>query len=262
VKQAALCAIWAIATPESYRSIVDRFDVSKSTAHIFVVRFRDAANRLSDTYFKWPSERSQADADRRIQGLHGMPGRVGFTDGCHVHMRCPPDTTYINRKGVASIILQGTVNHDLVVIDVYAGSPGWGNDARVFRKCPLRGRLKHEDSALLDGSRHLLGDTAYPLLRKLLTPYKDYGHLTEKQLRYNLIHSRIRVKVENALGRLKGKFRRLKHFDVTPCRSPFRLSRRRVYCTTTFCFLVTQSRTPEMRTNASRTGKTRHIRTQ
>lgn len=59
----------------------------------------------------------------------------------------------------------------------------------------------------------LIGDTAYPNLPWLVTPFKDYGHLTAQQLQFNYTISAARVVVEHTLGLLKGRFRRLRKLD-------------------------------------------------
>ena len=51
---------------------------------------------------------------------------------------------------------------------------------------------------------HLLGDSAYPLKRWVLTPFRDNGRLTRRQKRYNFVHSSTRMIVERSLGLLKG----------------------------------------------------------
>ena len=62
----------------------------------------------------------------------------------------------------------------------------------------------------LPGNSHILGDAAYPLKRWLLTPFRDNGHLTAKQRRYNTAHSSTRMVVERSIGLLKNRFRKLK----------------------------------------------------
>ncbi|XP_067143703.1 uncharacterized protein [Centruroides vittatus] len=61
---------------------------------------------------------------------------------------------------------------------------------------------------------YLLGDLTYPLYTFLIVPYKDYGNLTVKQKNFNRKHSSIRVVVEQTIGPLKGRFRRLKYLDM------------------------------------------------
>lgn len=53
----------------------------------------------------------------------------------------------------------------------------------------------------------LLGDSAYPCLLRLLTPYRDNGHLSPAQRHFNTILSSQRVDIEHAFGILKQRFR-------------------------------------------------------
>ena len=57
---------------------------------------------------------------------------------------------------------------------------------------------------------------AYRLVfyRWLLTPFKNNGHLTAVQIRYNEKHSGTRQVIERALGLLKGRWRRLKCLEM------------------------------------------------
>jgi len=56
---------------------------------------------------------------------------------------------------------------------------------------------------------HLVGDQAYKLHENLLVPYRDNGHLTERQQNYNFSHASARIVIERAFGLLKGRFRSL-----------------------------------------------------
>lgn len=56
---------------------------------------------------------------------------------------------------------------------------------------------------------HILGDAAYGLHQHLLTPFRDNGHLTDRQKNYNYRHSAARVAVERCIGLLKGRMRSL-----------------------------------------------------
>ena len=91
----------------------------------------------------------------------------------------------------------------------YAGNPGSVHDARVLRQSDLW----LNGLNMCNQTNHILGDAAYPVRRWLLTPYRDNGHLTQQQKRYNEYHSSNRVVIERAFAQLKGRFRRLKFLE-------------------------------------------------
>ena len=48
---------------------------------------------------------------------------------------------------------------------------------------------------------------------RILTPFRRTQNLTREMIRYNTVHSSIRMHIEQAFGMLKGRFRRLKFID-------------------------------------------------
>jgi len=89
------------------------------------------------------------------------------------------------------------------------------HDARVFRQSPLFQNISNARIHFIPRQLHLIGDSAYPLMTNLMTPYKDNGHLTLQQIRYNVKLSSIRSIIERSFGLLKTKFRRLKYLDIS-----------------------------------------------
>lgn len=61
------------------------------------------------------------------------------------------------------------------------------------------------------GEKVILGDSAYPCLRNLLTPYKDNGNLTAAERNFNMKLSHCRILIEHSFGMLKQRFRQLYH---------------------------------------------------
>lgn len=54
-----------------------------------------------------------------------------------------------------------------------------------------------------------MGDAAYNIHEHLMVPFRDNGHLTNRQKNYNFCHSSARMAIERAFALLKGRFRSL-----------------------------------------------------
>ncbi|KAL2095350.1 hypothetical protein ACEWY4_010069 [Coilia grayii] len=85
------------------------------------------------------------------------------------------------------------------------------HDARAFRHTAVATALAEHPQSLVPEGMHIIGDSAYPLLPQLMKPYRDNGHLTAQQRRFNQRLHSVRVVIEHAFGLLKGKFRRLNY---------------------------------------------------
>ncbi|XP_063216955.1 putative nuclease HARBI1 [Bacillus rossius redtenbacheri] len=142
----------------------------------------------------------------------GFPGVIGCIDGTYIAVRTPVHkimSTYVNRQDMTSITVQGVCDSKKKFTDVFVEPPSKIHDSRILRLSFIFKELP----SLCENRWHLLGDAAYPLREWLLTPYRDYGHLTEAQKTYNKTHSACRVHVENAFGILKQRFRQLIRLD-------------------------------------------------
>lgn len=207
-----LLLLWFMASSDKYASVADRFGVSESTACTTIHNLLQfIQEHLQDKLIVWPNANELQEMEGMYEELKGFPGIVGMIDGTHIKIKKPPirGIDYYNRKSYYSVVLQGVVREDMRFIDVFAGYPGKVHDARIFRQSPLY----QNGSNLCRGARHILGDSAYPNLPWLLTPFKDNGHLTVTQTTYNKTHSSIRCTVERAFGLLKGRFVRLQNID-------------------------------------------------
>lgn len=66
---------------------------------------------------------------------------------------------------------------------------------------------------IIPEEHHLMGDCAYPNSDRMITPFRDNGHLTRAQSRFNTSLSSVRQVIERSFGLYKGKCRRLKYLD-------------------------------------------------
>lgn len=170
---------------------------------------------ISSEVISWPNDvemaRSKAGFLAKSDGK-GPRSTVGCIDGSHIEIARPDASTasYINRKKWPSIILQAVCNDQNRFLDVFIGFPGSAHDARVLRESPFFAQAPGKC-----GDGYILGDSAYPLLPWLLTPYRESGDRFPRwKINFNKHHSQQRVTIENTFGLLKQRFRRLYSIDA------------------------------------------------
>ncbi|XP_066589982.1 putative nuclease HARBI1 [Prorops nasuta] len=211
-KQIAL-TLWFLGNQDTYRSIGDRFGVSKDCVWNSVFEVMMILVENVQRFIKWPEPHLMTSFEQRFQELSGFPGVIGAIDGSHIAITAPIENydSYINRKGFHSVILQGICDYKLRFIHVFAGICGSVYDARVWRISDIKQLIDHDENRYFQNQYHLLGDSAYPLSNFLLTPYRDNGHLNDRENNYNTKHSQTRTVIERAFGILKNRFRKLKY---------------------------------------------------
>ncbi|KAJ8927446.1 hypothetical protein NQ314_020116 [Rhamnusium bicolor] len=194
----------------SFRDVADRFSITISSLFRVIQRVSYFLSNLSPQIIKWPTLEEKNEIESHFR-QNGFPGVLGVIDGTHIKIDKPSDDpdSYINRKGFYSIQVQLLCDHQLKIRDVFIGYPGSVHDSRVFRSSPLCQSLLEKCHDL-----YILGDSGYPLLPNLLTPFKDRGQLTRAQSNYNVKLSKNRYLIEHCIGLLKQKFRQLFHVKL------------------------------------------------
>ena len=211
-----LLFLWYMANQNSFRELADKFNISQSRAHDILVELLNRVCGAASEYIKWPNDCERATIAGVFMRLTGKPHVIGAIDGCHIRIQKPQHehyASYINRKGYFSILLQGICDDTGRFIDVFAGLPGCVHDARMLRMSDFF-ENRHD---LLRGFS-LLGDSAYnshEFQNFIHFPKRDNGRLTEEDRLTNTAISRGRVCIENAFGRLKCRFRRLRDLQNT-----------------------------------------------
>ncbi|KAJ8912604.1 hypothetical protein NQ315_000473 [Exocentrus adspersus] len=209
LRKQLLITVWYLANIESFRSVADRFGVSKSTAWMCVNKICKDLLYLNETQkIITTNLETMAETSNYFREKTNFPGIVGIIDGSHIPLKAPElhPTSYINRKGYHSVVLQGVCDHKRKFIDCYAGEVGSMHDARVLRRSDFGTLL---ETVKIPDDGHFIGHSAYPLKSNLLVPYKDNGHLTNIQRHYNTVFAKARVTIEHTFALLKGRFRRL-----------------------------------------------------
>lgn len=210
--------IWLLANQESFRTVADRFNMSRGNMHKHFLQIIKIIVSLKDRYIIWPigmlAYKTINDFNN-LRGPNGFPNIIGAVDGMHVPIPAPTNdaASYYNRKGFYSVLLQGTCNAQSVFIDCFIGWPGSSHDSRVWKNSSLYKMLSENENSIPNNS-HLVGDSAYPLDKFIMVPYRDNGHLTRAQKKFNHLLSSKRVVIEHAYGMLQARFRRLKYLHM------------------------------------------------
>ncbi|VEN63160.1 unnamed protein product [Callosobruchus maculatus] len=200
-----LAYLWFVGHNSSFRDISDRFDLSLSGAQSVVTRITNFIISIGSQFIHVPTYEEKESTKMDYLREKQVPGVLGSIDGSHIRIDKPnvDSDTYVNRKRYFSIHLQGVVNERRKFIDEVIGWPGSVHDARVFQNSNTKDLIAN----MCNAGEYVLGDSAYPCLPYLITPYKDYGNLTRAQKQFNTALSSCRVSVEHAFGILKQRFR-------------------------------------------------------
>jgi hypothetical protein len=220
VEQRLAITLWCLATCSEYRTIGHLFGVARCTVCVIVHDTCDAIVRVFlSAFIKFPTGDELKEVIDGFNSKWEMVQCAGAIDGSHIPVKPPAlhHTDYYNRKGWYSVILQAVVDHNYMFTDVVVGWPGSVHDSRVLAHSQLYQKASNKQilqscSRTVMGREimpFLIGDSAYPLKTWLLKPFACNSTLSNEQKTFNYHLSRARIVVENAYGRLKGRWRRL-----------------------------------------------------
>ncbi|CAI6353353.1 unnamed protein product [Macrosiphum euphorbiae] len=160
----------------SFCDVADGFCITISSLFRVVRPLTHVISRMASTIITWPNEEEKQETRNFFQ-MKGFSNVIGAIDGNHIRIDKPssdPDS-YYNRKKYFSIHMQAVCDHRNKIKSIFIGFPGSVHDARVFRRSPLATNLE-----ILCQENVILGDSAYPCLRNLTTPFKDNGRLSRQ----------------------------------------------------------------------------------
>ncbi|XP_006001092.1 uncharacterized protein LOC102354795 [Latimeria chalumnae] len=210
--------LWRLGTCCEYSTIEHLFGVSKSTVCIIVRDVCDAiVNILTPEYIHVPTGEQLQEVMNGFEECFGLPQTAGALCSTHIPILPPRENPndYYNEKGWHSVIMQAVVDHQYCFWDLNIGWPGKADCTYVLLNSELYGRAMKgtlfpstvRNIGGVDVPIHLLGDLAYPMLPWLLKPFQENGQLTPEQEDFNCRFTSARTVVENAVGRLKGRWR-------------------------------------------------------
>ncbi|CAN7943555.1 unnamed protein product, partial [Ixodes hexagonus] len=197
----------------SERAVAIMFGMAESTLHVIIEQVACFLESISTEVICFSDGQAKVASSAKFEKISGFPLVLGCVDGTYVETRCPAHkipSTYTNRHEKKSYLVQAICDSDRKFLDIFLGHTGKTHDAQAFRRS-----FELDDLPLIcEGDKfHILGDAAYPLREYLLTPYRNYRNFTPEETTYNLKLSQTRVRIENAFGLLKGRFRQLLYLE-------------------------------------------------
>ncbi|KAK0149992.1 putative nuclease HARBI1 [Merluccius polli] len=211
VEDQILIALRFYACGTFYQVVGDYMGVAKSAVCDVVKDVSIALASLVNEFVSFPKDNQIAQAKRSFFLLGNMPNTIGAIDCTHVHIQAPRENEweFVNIKGRHSINVQLVCDADLIITNCVVKWPGSVHDARILRESALYRDLQTNRP---DGI--ILGDSAYPLLPWLMTPFLTAN--TPAQARFNTAHCRARCAIERSNGVLKRRFACLNYLRAEP----------------------------------------------
>ncbi|KAK3920201.1 Protein ANTAGONIST OF LIKE HETEROCHROMATIN PROTEIN 1 [Frankliniella fusca] len=216
VEKTVAIAIYKLSSLAEYKLIGNQFGVHKSTVHNCLYAFCIAVTEeLKNEHIRMPDSAEAKVIAQKFEGMTHIPQIIGAIDGSHIPITGPVDgrADFTNRKGYCSFVLQGLVDCNYLFRDISIKVPGCAHDATVFR---LSNLFKNREEMIAKGAKEvdgmqvpffIVGDPAYPLLPWLIKNYSYDGNTTAAMDNFNAHMNQGRIVVENAFGRLKGRWR-------------------------------------------------------
>ncbi|PPQ98190.1 hypothetical protein CVT26_003236 [Gymnopilus dilepis] len=217
-----LCVVGA----ESAVKTASVVSIAEGCVYNYTKRVVKALRAIRDDHLAWPGPYRREFISDALAAL-GFPGCVGLGDGTYIRLTEKPirnPWSYFCHKKFYAFAVQATVDHRAIFTSYDYGWPGSVQDSRVFRNSHLwRHRdqyFKKDEFILVDkgkgfvlDSRNWLSDSTkgYPLTPFSIRPFHLHdltNNLEEatRRKRWNRNLSSVRIFVEHAFGRLKGRF--------------------------------------------------------
>lgn len=195
------CFLRYISAGSFQQVIGDTFHMSQPSVNKSIWNVCDAILHHFDGVIVWPND---ADVDRNKRHFLNnfrLPNIIGALDGTHIRITEPTENgnAFINRKFYPSINVMGVCDSVGKFIYVSAKWPGSCHDSFILKDSQMWDDFEN-------GIKHgiLLGDSAYPSRKWLITPFPHPQNDHEQG--FNNAQTKARSIIERTFGRFKRRF--------------------------------------------------------
>ncbi|XP_054278725.1 putative nuclease HARBI1 [Macrosteles quadrilineatus] len=139
-----------LADPGFQKGVGEELGVDQSTVSPVVSSVVDSVVAQAGSWIKFPTtEQEIAEAKALWQSKHSFPTAIGVVDCTHVCIEKPRihGDEYINRKGKASLNVQGTCNAREMFTSIDVSWPGSVHDARIWKNSTVKQVLSNTRNA-------------------------------------------------------------------------------------------------------------------
>jgi hypothetical protein len=208
-----------LATGMRFKDLGDSWAIGQSTAHKVV---HETVEVLKQTFVRrsiqFPTGTELNNVINDFQALCGLPQCGGAIDGCFIPIKRPSGTfgyKYWCYKGHDAILLLAVVDARGLFTYIHVGNPGSVGDAATYHLSVLDHKIQFGEwlsqahAKLIRGVNvrpFLVADAAFPFQQTMMKAYTGDPPRGAKEHAYNYAHVRTRRVVEQAFGRLKGRF--------------------------------------------------------
>lgn len=216
-----------LATGIRFQDLADAWSIGKSTAHVIVHQVVYALLRsIVAPSISFPTGEELRRVMIDFESLCKLPQCAGAIDGCFIPIVRPEGEfghRYWCYKGMDAIILLAVVDARGIFTYCHAGMPGSVGDAGTYMDTALKRNimdglwLPESEARVYQNVRirpYLVGDAAFPFSATMMKGFNGNPVRGTTEHAYNYAHGRTRRVVENAFGRLKGRFRLLKSSEM------------------------------------------------
>lgn len=209
-------ALRRLSSGESLSIIGDSFRMNQSTVSQITWKFVEAMEERGLHHLNWPStEMEMEEIKCKFENIGGLSNCCGAVDNTHIMMTLPSvdtsNSVWLDREKNCSMVLQAIVDPNMRFRDIITGWPGSMSDEQVLRSSSffklaeegkrLNGCMKILPEGIV-AREYIIGDTGFPLLPWLLTPY-DGKELSNVQVEFNKRVIATQMVAKKALARLK-----------------------------------------------------------
>ena len=181
----------------SFQMVIgDTCGLSQPSMSRIITTVSEALDQLWDETIYFPTDSADTqNIKENFYNIAGFPNVLGCIDGTHIPILKPKEFEwqYLNRKLYHSINVQAVCDFRGKFTNMVVKHPGSAHDSFILQDSNLWRHMETNENA-----GFILGDSAYPCRKWLMTPLPD--PVSQSQKRYNYAHKRTRVLIENAFG--------------------------------------------------------------